>query len=62
MAPGTFEGQRYDGRMTEINGNHVAIVAEGRCGSDVVVADQARSPRSDFATRHPNAARIRVQA
>lgn len=61
MAPGTFEGQRYDGRMTEINGNHVAIVAEGRCGADVVVADQARS-RSDFSVRFPGAARIRVHA
>jgi hypothetical protein len=39
MESGTFEGVRYDGRMTEIVGNHVALVPEGRAGSDVVVAD-----------------------
>lgn len=37
--PGTFDGQRYDFRMTNIRGNHVALVKEGRAGSDVVVAD-----------------------
>jgi hypothetical protein len=60
MTPGSFEGQRYDGVMREISGNHLAIVAEGRCGADVVVADQARSHRTDFATRYPGAARIKV--
>lgn len=39
MQPGTFEGQAYDGRMTNIIGNHVAIVSEGRAGPDVLVAD-----------------------
>jgi hypothetical protein len=39
MEPGTFEGQQYDGRMTEIQGNHLALVEVGRAGSDVVVAD-----------------------
>lgn len=62
MTLGTFNGQRYDGVMRDIVGNHVAIVAEGRCGSDVVVADQARSHRSDFAVRYPYAASIRVVA
>ena len=38
-APGTFEGQAYDGYMTNIVGNHVALVEEGRAGHDVVVAD-----------------------
>lgn len=36
---GTFDGQRYDFRMENIRGNHVALVKEGRAGSDVVVAD-----------------------
>lgn len=36
---GTFDGQRYDFRMDNIRGNHVALVKEGRAGSDVVVAD-----------------------
>lgn len=40
MEPGVFEGQPYDGRMTEIQGNHLALVEVGRAGSDVVVADQ----------------------
>lgn len=39
MEPGEFEGQPYDGRMTEIRGNHLALVEVGRAGSDVVVAD-----------------------
>jgi hypothetical protein len=40
MEAGDFEGQPYDGRMTEIKGNHLALVEVGRAGSDVVVADQ----------------------
>ena len=39
MEPGEFEGQSYDGRMTEIQGNHLALVEVGRAGADVVVAD-----------------------
>jgi hypothetical protein len=40
MEAGTFEGMPYDGRMTGIIGNHVALVEIGRAGSDVVVADE----------------------
>jgi len=39
MESGEFEGQAYDGRMTDIVGNHLALVEVGRAGSDVVVAD-----------------------
>lgn len=39
MEAGEFEGQPYDGRMTEIRGNHLALVEIGRAGADVVVAD-----------------------
>ena len=39
MEPGEYEGQPYDGRMTDIRGNHLALVEVGRAGSDVVVAD-----------------------
>lgn len=39
MEPGEFEGEPYDGRMTEIQGNHLALVEVGRAGADVVVAD-----------------------
>lgn len=36
---GEFEGQHYDFIMTDIVGNHIALVKEGRAGHDVVVAD-----------------------
>jgi hypothetical protein len=37
--PGTFKGMDYDFIMTNIRGNHVALVEEGRAGPDVLVAD-----------------------
>jgi uncharacterized protein len=39
MTPGKFKGLRFDGIMRNIIGNHVALVTEGRAGSDVMVAD-----------------------
>lgn len=39
MEPGEYEGQPYDGRMTNILGNHLALVEQGRAGPDVIVAD-----------------------
>lgn len=40
MTPGhTPDGVAFDGRMTQIMGNHVALVFEGRTGPDVMVAD-----------------------
>jgi len=39
MTAGEFEGEKYDGRMTNIVGNHLALVEVGRAGHDVVVAD-----------------------
>ena len=39
MTPGLYEGQRYDGVMRDIEGNHVALVQAGRAGSDVMAAD-----------------------
>jgi hypothetical protein len=40
MTPGTTpEGERYDGRMTCIVANHIALVEAGRAGPDVMVAD-----------------------
>jgi uncharacterized protein len=39
MTPGTADGVPYDGVMRNIRGNHVAIVRDGRAGSDVVVGD-----------------------
>jgi uncharacterized protein len=39
MERGHYQGEFYDGRMTKIQGNHLALVENGRAGSDVVVAD-----------------------
>ena len=39
MSPGTYEGEHYDGVMTEIRGNHLALVEAGRAGPDVLAAD-----------------------
>lgn len=42
MSPGTSpEGEKYDGRMTQIVANHIALVEAGRAGPDVMVADGA---------------------
>lgn len=46
MTPGTYQGQAYDGVMRDIKANHVALVAQGRAGSDVVVADSI-NPKMD---------------
>jgi hypothetical protein len=39
MESGEYEGKPYDGFMTNIQGNHLAIVEVGRAGHDVIVAD-----------------------
>jgi hypothetical protein len=42
MTPGTSpDGTKYDGRMTQLVANHVALVEAGRCGPDVCVGDSA---------------------
>jgi uncharacterized protein len=40
MTPGEYHGQRYDGIMTEIRGNHLILTESGRAGSDVLAADE----------------------
>ncbi len=45
MTPGQHQGQPYDGVMRDIRGNHVALVAMGRAGPDVVVGDS--QPKED---------------
>ena len=37
--PGIYQGKPYDFVMSNIRGNHVALVEEGRAGPDVLVAD-----------------------
>lgn len=39
MEPGSANGVPYDGYMTDIVGNHVAVVQQGRAGPDVFVGD-----------------------
>lgn len=39
---GEAEGQHYDFVMTDIVGNHVALVKQGRAGRDVMVADSSK--------------------
>lgn len=46
MTPGNFEGVHYDGKMTNLAGNHVALVIEGRAGPDVVVGDERMKTRT----------------
>lgn len=41
MNSGVHEGERFDGRMTEIFANHLCIVDTGRTGPDVIVNDHA---------------------
>ena len=48
MTPGEYEGTKYDMRMTDIRGNHVALVDEGRAGPDVTVKDRKQQPRVDM--------------
>lgn len=40
MIPGVYGGEKFDGRMINIAGNHVALVSAGRAGPDVLVADE----------------------
>jgi hypothetical protein len=66
MEAGNFEGVRFDGRMVDLVGNHVALVPEGRVGPDVALDSALRrrgysiADELSFATRFPHAARIRV--
>lgn len=41
---GSYNGSPYDIKMTQIEGNHVALVVEGRAGPDVLVADSQIHP------------------
>jgi hypothetical protein len=64
MTPGSYNGQRYDGIMRNIIGNHLAIVPEGRAGSDVVVADSRangmRKALAEFRKLCPDAGELKL--
>jgi hypothetical protein len=57
MRPGVYMGQRYDGVMTNIRANHIALVEAGRAGSDVVVMD-SKLKETSMKTLSPHAAWI----
>ena len=40
MTTGIYNGQKYDGIMTQIEANHLALVESGRAGNDVLAADK----------------------
>jgi hypothetical protein len=40
LTPGVYNGQNYDAIQRSIRGNHLALVDEGRSGSDVAVLDK----------------------
>jgi hypothetical protein len=40
LTPGVYNGQHYDAIQRSIRGNHLALVDEGRSGSDVAVLDK----------------------
>ena len=46
MTSGEVNGQKYDGVMRNIVGNHLALVDVGRSGSDVVVGDSQPKNRN----------------
>lgn len=50
----TPAGVAFDGVMRDIKGNHVALVREGRAGSDVVITDEFPSELSNMALKRPN--------
>lgn len=56
MTPGDYEGVPYDGRMTDIVGNHVALVEAGRAGADVIVGDSQPSEFTPMKLSHKSVA------
>jgi len=46
LESGDYHGRSYDLRMTQIVGNHVALVKEGRAGADIIVGDE--KPKADI--------------
>lgn len=60
MQPGVWQGAPYDGVMTNIRGNHVALVANGRAGADVVVMDSKESTLMSRTRSAPSSRRVAV--
>lgn len=58
LESGTFDGKRYDFIMRNIRGNHVALVPEGRAGSDVAVADALPKQMKRSEIKLPNTKKL----
>lgn len=61
MTTGTYKGEKYDGIMTQIQGNHLALVETGRAGSDVLAADKNLETNPMKRTKLGNALIIALQ-
>jgi hypothetical protein len=62
MTGGTSpDGEKFDGRMTQIVGNHIAVIPEGRVAG-AVIGDAARRHLPSYEERFPHAARIKISA
>lgn len=48
MTGGEWNGERYDGVMRNIHGNHVALVERGRIGEDAIIADEMPNEIEEF--------------
>ncbi len=53
MISGIHEGLQFDGQMTEIRANHLALVTAGRAGPEIIVHDSKENlmPRVPLASR-----------
>ena len=62
MTGGTSpEGEKFDGRMTQIIGNHLAVIPEGRVRG-AVIGDACRRQLPSYEERFPHAAKIKISA
>lgn len=62
LTPGVYENIAYDGRMTNIIGNHVALVGIGRAGPDVVVGDKNPFTTTEYQTMKASRKAVAIRA
>lgn len=61
MSPGIWNGEKYDGVMRNIKGNHVALVKHGRIGKDAVIGDSQTIPLKGSTMKLSKGARSRIK-
>jgi hypothetical protein len=57
LVSGVYNGEEYDGIMRDIQANHLALVEDGRAGSDVYVADSNPFKQEEKKMTTPQSAR-----